>query len=49
MQMPSETPVLTVLDPSNVAAACARILGLADENLQHKVENKIKEIKDNFS
>ena len=30
LQMPSATPVLTVLDPSNVAAACARILGLSD-------------------
>lgn len=45
MQMPSDTPVLTVLDPNNVAAACARILGLADESVQNKVKEKIKEIK----
>jgi 5-(carboxyamino)imidazole ribonucleotide mutase len=48
MQMPSETPVLTVLDPNNVAAACARILGLTNQSLQEKVRGRIKEIKDTF-
>ncbi len=48
LQMPSDTPVLTVLDPKNVAAACARIFGLADESIQNKVKNKIKEIKESF-
>jgi phosphoribosylcarboxyaminoimidazole (NCAIR) mutase len=46
--MPSDTPVLTVLDPKNVAAACARILGLADESVQSKVKAKIEEIKKGF-
>jgi len=48
LQMPSETPVLTVLDPSNVASACARIFGLADEKVQDKVKEKIQEIKKSF-
>jgi len=43
LQMPSDTPVLTVLDPKNVAAACARILGLTD-----KVAKRIGEIKESF-
>ncbi|MCX6785749.1 MAG: 5-(carboxyamino)imidazole ribonucleotide mutase [Candidatus Komeilibacteria bacterium] len=48
LQMPSDTPVLTVLDPSNVAAAAARILGLANEALQSKVKEKIAQIKNSF-
>ena len=48
MQMPSETPVLTVLDPNNVAGACARMLGLADSDVQNKVKEKIEEIKKSF-
>lgn len=48
LQMPSETPVLTVLDPSNVAAACARILGLSNQSLQRKVKEKIAAIKKSF-
>src|SRR3989338_6537192 len=48
MQMPSETPVLTVLDPNNVAGACARILGLSSSSLQNKVKGKIVQIKKSF-
>jgi len=48
MQMPSDTPVLTVLDPNNVAAACARIFGLADGSWQQKVKEKINQIKQSF-
>lgn len=48
LQMPSDTPVLTVLDPKNVAAACARILGLANSDLQLKIKEQIKEIKKGF-
>jgi len=48
LQMPSDTPVLTVLDPNNVAAACARIFGLANEKVQKQVKDKIKEIKESF-
>lgn len=49
LMMPSDTPVLTVLDPKNVAAACARIFGLADKGMEGKVEEKIKDIKKSFA
>jgi len=49
LQMPSGTPVLTVLDPNNVAAACARIFGLADDKVQKQIKNKIQEIKNSFN
>ena len=48
LQMPSDTPVLTVIDPKNAATAAVRILGLTDSNLKDKIKNKIKEIKDKF-
>jgi 5-(carboxyamino)imidazole ribonucleotide mutase len=48
LQMPSDTPVLTVLDPKNVAAACARILGLADVATQNKIKERIIKIKKGF-
>ncbi len=48
LQMPSQTPVLTVLDPKNVALAVARILGLTDKELQNKVKENIKEMKESF-
>ena len=48
LQMPSDTPVLTIIDPKNVAAAIARIFGLADNETQEKVKNRIEEIKSSF-
>ncbi|PIS05086.1 MAG: 5-(carboxyamino)imidazole ribonucleotide mutase [Candidatus Buchananbacteria bacterium CG10_big_fil_rev_8_21_14_0_10_42_9] len=48
MQMPSETPVLTVLDPNNVAGSAARIFGVSDKNVKQKVKDRIKSIKDKF-
>ncbi len=48
MQMPSETPVLTVLDPNNVAGACARMLGLSDSGVRNKIKDRISEIKKSF-
>lgn len=48
LQMPSDTPVLTVLDPKNVAAACARIFGLVSEEMRASVDAKIKAIKNSF-
>lgn len=48
LQMPSGTPSLTVLDPKNVAAACARIFGLANVELQEKVKSNIEEIKKSY-
>jgi len=48
LQMPSDTPVLTVIDPKNAAVAAVRILGLADVDLKAKTEKRIKEIKASF-
>jgi len=48
MQMPSDTPVLTVLDPKNVAAACARIFGLVSDEMRATVDARIKTIKNSF-
>ncbi len=48
LQMPSDTPALTVIDPKNAAAACARIFGLVDLSLQNKIKLYIQEVKDSF-
>ncbi len=49
LQMPSDTPVLTVLDPKNAAAAAARMLALKDPDLKKKVVERISEIKQSFN
>lgn len=48
LQMPSDTPVLTVIDPQNAAYACARILALTNPKLRKKVEQYIKAVKKKF-
>ncbi|MBT3865193.1 AIR carboxylase family protein [Candidatus Peregrinibacteria bacterium] len=48
LQMPSDTPVLTVVDPKNAAAAAVRILGLTDKGAKQKVVDRIKAIKESF-
>lgn len=48
LMMPSQTPVLTVVDPKNAASAALRILGLGDEGVQKEVGEGIKEIKSIF-
>jgi len=48
IQMPSDTPVITILDPKNVAGAIVRIAGLTDENLQEKVKENIQSIKNAY-
>ncbi len=49
LQMPSDTPVLTVLDPKNAAIAAVRMLALQDDGFKAKVAEKIKEIKQSFN
>ena len=41
LQMPSLTPVLTVLDPGNAALATVRLLGLKNANLSKKILTSI--------
>jgi 5-(carboxyamino)imidazole ribonucleotide mutase len=48
LQMPSETPVLTVLDPKNCAASIARIFGLNDEKMRGKIVDRIQKVKAGF-
>lgn len=48
LQMPSDTPVITVLDPQNVAGVIARIFGIADAEMKTKVVERIKEVKAKF-
>lgn len=48
LQMPSETPVLTVLDPGNAALAAARILAGSDEDLRRRVRSQIQTMKARF-
>jgi len=46
--MPSDTPVLTVLDPGNCALAVARIFAVSNPDLRAKIGGRISEIKKSF-
>jgi phosphoribosylcarboxyaminoimidazole (NCAIR) mutase len=48
VQMPSETPVLTVLDPNNVANCIVRMFALSDPELREKYGQHIQDIKATF-
>lgn len=48
LQMPSDTPVLTVIDPVNAALCAARIFALHNFELRKKIEQRMKELKDSF-
>lgn len=48
LQMPSDTPVMTILDPKNVAQAIARIFGLCDGKIQEKCREYIQDVKSSF-
>ena len=48
LQMPSEVPVLTVLDPVNCALAVVRILALSDDKLRKKYKEHLKKVKAAF-
>lgn len=48
LMMPSDTPVLTVVDPQNAAMAAIRILANNNENLLQKVKDHIQSIKSKF-
>lgn len=49
LQMPSETPVLTVIEPKNAALAALRILANSDPDLRLKIEDHLKLIKKTYS
>lgn len=48
LQMPGDTPVLTVLEPKNVAQSIARIFGLCDREMQKKCLDHIEKVKSSF-
>lgn len=48
LQMPSDTPVLTVLDPMNAALCIARIFGMTHPEVRKKTEERMKEVKSKF-
>lgn len=48
LQMPSDVPVATVLNPKNAAIAALRILGESDPKLQAKLLERIKKVKSEY-
>ena len=48
MIMPSETPVLAVIDPVNAALAAARILALNNPELKEKLTARLAQVKSSF-
>lgn len=48
LQMPSGTPVLTIIDPGNAALAAIRILANTDDRLAAKVVAQIETMKKQF-
>ena len=49
LQMPSDTPVLAVIDPENAALAAIRILALNDENLLKRLKERLLKTKESFN
>ena len=49
LQMPSDTPVLTVVDPKNAVMAIVRIFANNDADLKKKLSDHIQKIKDSFN
>ena len=48
LQMPGETPAVTVVDPKNAGQAVVRMLALCDKDLAKKVKNHIKVVQGTF-
>jgi len=49
LQMPSDTPVITILDHKNVVMAIVRIFALTDDVLMSKLKTHLNEIKESFN
>src|SRR3989338_26044 len=49
LNMPSDTPCMTVIDPQNAAMAVLRIFALTDKKLRKAMENHIKAVKEKFT
>lgn len=48
LQMPSDVPVLTVLDPVNVALCIVRIFSLQEPKLRNQYQEHLKKVKSSF-
>lgn len=48
IQMPSDTPVMTVLEPANVVLSIARIFAMSHPELREKVVEHVKKVKASF-
>jgi phosphoribosylaminoimidazole-succinocarboxamide synthase len=48
LQMPSETPAMTILEPTNAALAAVRILGAADVALKGRIVERIARVRAAF-
>lgn len=48
LQMPSEVPVMAVINPKNAALAAVKILAEGDEGLRKKLTERIKGVKDKY-
>ena len=48
LQMPSDTPVLTVVDPKNAVMAIVRIFANDNKELMEKLKDHIKSVKSKF-
>lgn len=49
LQMPSDTPVLTVVDPQNAVMAALRILSNSEPELKARITRHIQDIKAKFN
>jgi len=45
LQMPSDVPVMTVLNPKNAALSALKILGQSDPKIREKITARIKKVK----
>ncbi len=48
LQMPSDVPVMTVLNPKNAALSALKILGQSDPKIRAKVAERIKKVKGEY-
>ncbi len=48
LMMPSETPVMTVIDPSNTVLSVVKIFALKNVELKAKVELRLQSVKQKF-
>ena len=49
LMMPSDTPVMTVVDPGNLVWSVVKIFGMKDIDLLTKIEAKMASIKESFN